>query len=566
MTTTAVKVALSPRLGALPTAREREPKARGAVFTRPAVVDFILDLAGYTQDRPLHELRILEPSFGGGQFVKAAAERLIRSWRTSDFAPAVDVLFGALRAVELDELTYMAARADLATTLASLGLSGTEARALTAAWLTCDDFLLGDIDGTFDFVVGNPPYVRQENIESGMLATYRGKFPTMVGRADLYVAFFERSLDLLKPGGRLAFICADAWVKNEYGRALRRKVAEGFHLVDYVDMYGVDAFESEVGAYPSITVIAKTPPELSRVTRAESAEASHLTHLRGAILAGADGGEPGTVSRRVVVRPAGAPWLLGSRDRLPAIHHMEATIPTLAESGVTVGIGVATGADKVFMGPFASLDVEDDRKLPLATNRCVPNGQLAWTGMGVLNPYTDHGALVDLAEYPKLAAHLEQHRAQLEARHTARSDPGRRWYKTIDRITPSLTTREKLLVPDIKGDGDSIAFDPGTLYPHHNLYYMTSDRWNLRALQALLRSGIAHLFVEAYSVRIGGGYLRFQAQNLKRIRIPEWETLSESQRRDLTKAGEAGLKVDVGFLERVYRMPEGSLAFMAAVT
>jgi len=46
-------------------------EARGAIFTRPEVVDFILDLAGYTEDQPLHKKRILEPSSGGGDFLFA---------------------------------------------------------------------------------------------------------------------------------------------------------------------------------------------------------------------------------------------------------------------------------------------------------------------------------------------------------------------------------------------------------------------------------------------------------------------------------------------------------------
>ncbi|NCB75225.1 MAG: hypothetical protein EOM51_10875, partial [Clostridia bacterium] len=43
-----------------------EANARGAVFTRSEVVDFILDLVGYTDDQPLYTKRLLEPSFGGG--------------------------------------------------------------------------------------------------------------------------------------------------------------------------------------------------------------------------------------------------------------------------------------------------------------------------------------------------------------------------------------------------------------------------------------------------------------------------------------------------------------------
>ena len=50
---------------------------RGAVFTRREVVNFILDLVGYTCDRQLHELTLLEPSFGDGDFLLAAIDRLL---------------------------------------------------------------------------------------------------------------------------------------------------------------------------------------------------------------------------------------------------------------------------------------------------------------------------------------------------------------------------------------------------------------------------------------------------------------------------------------------------------
>jgi len=52
----------------------------GAIFTRFEVVNFILDLVGYTTDKPLYTLSLLEPSFGGGDFLLSAIERLLQSW------------------------------------------------------------------------------------------------------------------------------------------------------------------------------------------------------------------------------------------------------------------------------------------------------------------------------------------------------------------------------------------------------------------------------------------------------------------------------------------------------
>lgn len=75
----------------------------------------------------------------------------------------------------------------------------------------------------------------------------------------------------------------------------------------------------------------------------------------------------------------------------------------------------------------------------------------------------------------------------------------------------------------------------GKLYPHHNLYFITSDQWDLHGLQAVMRSGIARLFVSLYSTRMRGGYLRFQAQYLRRIRLPQWESVDEPMRERLRR-------------------------------
>jgi hypothetical protein len=98
-----------------------------------------------------------------------------------------------------------------------------------------------------------------------------------------------------------------------------------------------------------------------------------------------------------------------------------------------------------------------------------------------------------------------------------------------------------LLIPDIKGEAH-IVFEPGRLYPHHNLYYVTSETWDLRALQAVLLSAVSRLFVSTYSTKMRGGYLRFQAQYLRRIHIPFWRDVPEDVRQDL---GEAAVTRDM---------------------
>jgi hypothetical protein len=78
--------------------------------------------------------------------------------------------------------------------------------------------------------------------------------------------------------------------------------------------------------------------------------------------------------------------------------------------------------------------------------------------------------------------------------------------------------------------------DTGETYPHHNLYFIQSDVWDLEVLGGLLISAIGQFFVESYGVRMRGGYLRFQAQYLRRIRVPDPTTLSKKHAKDLIKA------------------------------
>ncbi|KAB8140756.1 N-6 DNA methylase [Chloroflexia bacterium SDU3-3] len=507
---------------------------RGAIFTRPEVVAFILDLAGYTADRPLAQLRLLEPAIGHGDFLLPAIDRLITAWR-ADPALGGDVaaLEPAIRGVELHEESFRTARQAVIALLVRREIARPDAERLADTWLTHGDFLLTNLGTTFHVVVGNPPYVRQELIPAALMALYRARFRTIYDRADLYIPFIEQSLLLLEPDGHLAFICADRWMKNRYGGPLRQLIAERFFLKTYVDMVDTPAFQSEVIAYPAITVIAHARGTTTRIARRPQIDAAALRALAAALTAATP---PSTDQVRCLdgVAAGAEPWILESDDQLALVRRLEAQFPTIEEVGCTVGIGVATGADKAFIGPFDALDVEDDRKLPLVTTRDIVSGTVAWRGLGVINPFDDAGGLVPLDRYPRLRRYLEERRAVIASRHIAMRAPAS-WYRTIDRITPALAQRPKLLIPDIKGEAH-IVFEPGALYPHHNLYYLISDTWDLRALQTILRSGIARLFVSVYSTRMRGGYMRFQAQYLRRIRVPPWDAIPNDLRRSLIDA------------------------------
>lgn len=537
-------------------------EVRGAIYTRSEVVEFILDIVGYTEDKPLHKSRILEPSFGGGDFLLAIIRRLVAAWRAARTGQHVLADLGdAIRGVELHRQTHQTTHSLVVALLISQEISHQDATALADRWLLQGDFLLMPSEGQFDFVVGNPPWVRQELIPASLLAEYRIRFQTMFDRADLYVPFIEQSLSMLSQGGKLGFICADRWVKNRYGGPLRRLVSDQFHLQIYVDMVDTPAFHSTVVGYPAITVIGREAPGPTRIAHRPAIDGATLTSLASALCAPTLPADVAAVRELARVTNGDGPWLLGSSDQIGLIRRLEQQYPTLEAAGCKVGIGVATGADKAFIGDYDLLDVEPCRKIALVTTRDISSGEVVWQGQGVVNPWVDGTGLVDLSAYPRLRKYLDARYAVIANRHCAQKSPAN-WYRTIDRITPAIAKMPKLLIPDIKGEAH-IVYEPGELYPHHNLYYVTSADWDLRALQAVLLSAVTRMFVATYSTAMRGGYLRFQAQYLRRIRIPVWASVNDALRAELA---DAAIRRDIDACNRaVFRLFELSHAEQAAL-
>ncbi|MBI1920386.1 MAG: Eco57I restriction-modification methylase domain-containing protein [Geobacter sp.] len=513
-------------------------RERGAVYTRQETVDFILNLVGYLPGKPLHKFTLLEPSFGNGDFLVRVVERLVTSYLAEHgLDTAVNDLQNAIVGVEIDPSAAQETVERLTELLSRFDFDLEQICSLLGSWLRNDDFLLFDIRTRFDFVVGNPPYVRQELIPDWLMAEYRSRYETIYDRADLYIPFIERGLKLLKAGAVLGFICADRWMKNKYGGPLRAMVARGYHLKYYVDMVDTQAFLSDVSAYPAIFVISRERGGKTRIAHRPKVEAEVLDRLAPA-LAGGEGPSSVPVVEVGNVINGSEPWILDSLDQLNIVRRLEASFPLLEDVGCKVGIGVATGADKAYVGRFDELDVEPDRKLLLVTTKDIVSGSVQWQGLGVVNPFNHDGTLVDLDSYPKLKKYFEARRAVIAGRNCAKRNP-HAWYRTIDRIYPELVKEKKLLIPDIKGEAN-VVYESGRYYPHHNLYYITSAEWDLRALQAVLRSGIARLFVGVYSTQMRGGYLRYQAQYLRRIRLPRWSEVSKELQDKLKEAARRG--------------------------
>lgn len=509
----------------------------GEVFTRRWVVESMLDLVGYTPDRDLTKLVAVEPSVGSGAFWIPMVERLLKSASHRGVAPLA--LGCCLRGYDLQAVHVDTCAKATVALLVDAGLGMAEAEHTAEVWLKATDYLLDDEDIRADVVVGNPPYIRSDELDPEAEYMYRGMYQSMSGRADIYVAFYEKGIAQLKPGGRHAFICADRWMRNAYGAQLRRIVTSLCSVDSVWQMHDADVFEADVSAYPAITVLTRAGQGSAVIAACNEAfDEMAAKQLTAFTLSDATVSHASSFSAHRIARWFAGDdlWPAGDPDSIAVLDDLNARFPTIEQTGATIGIGIATGADKAYIVP-ADVDVEEDRKLPMIMTNDVRQGTFRWGGFVLLNPWLPDGRLVDLNAFPKLAALYERH-PNLRERYVARKQPDA-WFKTIDKVNHSLIARPKLVLQDMKAQITPV-YEGGGHYPHHNLYWITAEAWDLKVLGGLLLSSIAQSFIEAYCVRMRGGTLRFQAQYLRKIRVPEPSSISPELAAALADAFERG--------------------------
>jgi hypothetical protein len=139
----------------------------GEVFTRRWVVEVLLDLTGYTADRDLGQVSLLEPSCGSGAFLSVVLERLFAS--AQEYGRDLASLGDAIRAYDLQAGHVEVCRALCRDQLVAAGASVSTASALAERWVQHADFLLADMlsgidDSPADVVIGSalPQYLADD--------------------------------------------------------------------------------------------------------------------------------------------------------------------------------------------------------------------------------------------------------------------------------------------------------------------------------------------------------------------------------------------------------------------
>ena len=230
-------------------------KTLGQVFTPNWIISEILDLVGYDNEDILDKY-ILEPSSGDGAFLFEIVNRYINTCinKKIETLEIKERLEKYIYGVELDEVEYIKSIQNL-NQLVNKKLNINEDLNWKVFNQNTLDFYKNHF-GYFDFVVGNPPYIRIHNLETKTRETLKKDFLFSEGTIDIYLSFFEMGFKMLKNDGFLGYITPNSYLHNSSYNLFREYLKNERIVKTLIDFKANKVFKG-FSTYTAITIINK---------------------------------------------------------------------------------------------------------------------------------------------------------------------------------------------------------------------------------------------------------------------------------------------------------------------
>jgi hypothetical protein len=190
----------------------------GAYYTPPPMVSRLLDLAAKA-GADFRTCTAVDPACGGGAFLAPVALRMLSKTTKRNPEDILGNIVERLRGIELDP--FAAWMTQVLVEAALLPICVRAAKRLPQV-VTIGDALKYDNIGTYDLVVGNPPYGRVK-LDDEMRAKYAR---TLYGHSNLYGLFTDLALRLVKPEGAIAYLTPTSFLGGQYYKALRKILSQ----------------------------------------------------------------------------------------------------------------------------------------------------------------------------------------------------------------------------------------------------------------------------------------------------------------------------------------------------
>lgn len=433
----------------------------GQVYTKRIIADYMVNLFTIADGA-----RVLDPCFGGGVFVESLLVNTNHK----------------VHGVEIDKDSFD---------------KFTNPNSARCQLLNCDFF---DIEGEFDGIIMNPPYVRQEEIDAmAELGVTKQKLQSACGlmtistKANLYMYFILRAILLLKDGGELIAIFPNSWTNTPVGKQFREQVCHYGCITDFINVTG----EPFVGS-PMVDVCI-------------------LKFKRNAI--------SGTNYKKMFVKGEAYTVEESSNEHVKKQDGL-VKLQTIAN----IRRGVTTGANKFFVNPplFTQDHLIDILSSPkdfngYTTKKCKQDKLFVIASEKEANEeeliYLENCAMVILKEgKPQTLKTIIEN--------------GQNWYSI------SMPPSAQIIFSYIVRNNIKFVLNEGERNVRDNFYMISAKKENPLLLMALLNNYHVFLQLERCGKTYGKGLLKLQKYDIDAIDIPHPSRIAPKDKQELIRLAE----------------------------
>ena len=371
--------------------------------------------------------------------------------------------------------------------------------------------------GGFDVVIGNPPYVRVQNLKQTEVDHYFNSYITPSGKLDISILFFERGYSLLNDNGILSYISTSQWMQTDYGKNIRQFLSDG-KLNKILDFGSLPVFE-DADTYPAIFGLSKTKGNCISYAQVKSKDDLTIEKLR---ICQFKDYECESFSSKA--------WQFSEFDLGKSLIKKKIGFMPLKDIAPSF-IGDLTGRDEAFVlkkTDAESLGLEEDIVYPYAyrgeevSSYCVVIPKSV-----VIYPYHQSGELFEedffKQNYPNAYNYLLPKKEELMKRQDSRKLYAieSNWFRHLRAGKFSYIYPKKILLKGIGTELQAGLLDNRSIFNGANVpAIVLPDSDNIdKVLLCLLNSNLSTYYLTCVCPKKLGGYYRFNSSNISSIPI-----------------------------------------------
>ncbi|EAJ5691235.1 class I SAM-dependent DNA methyltransferase [Campylobacter lari] len=392
----------------------------------------------------------------------------------------------------------------------------------------------------FDLIIGNPPYIRQEDIKE-LKPNLAKNYKVYKGTSDIYTYFYELGFNVLKQNGVLSFITSNKYTRAGYGEPLREFLLKNTTLLEYIDLNGIKVFDSATVDTSILSFEKAKTKDNSFKYLAPSTELLKENDFNIESILNFNKIAQNSLSKESFT------FNDESTNALKAKIEKHGT-PLKDWHGLNINYGIKTGYNEAFIITTEKRDeilakckdeAEKERTAKLIRKmlrgRDIKRYSYEWAGLWVINTHNGYKSksgekieAINIDEYPSLKQHLKPYYKTLEKR----TDKGKTPYNLRNCAYLEEFEKEKIVYPETT-QGAYFVYDNKGIFLEKTAFFIVCE--NLKYLLGLLSSNLITYYYKNFSqgCKLGIKGYQYNKHALENLPLPKINSKNEKLANEL---------------------------------